>query len=35
MIPIDTSMKRCAAMFHGAPVRGMRTMIVKVTLAYR
>src|SRR4029077_18539746 len=33
MIPIETSMNLCNAMLHGGAERGIRTMMVRVTLA--
>src|SRR5438552_7323853 len=35
MIPTETSMNRCRATIHAGFVRGIKTMIVRVTLAYR
>ena len=33
MIPTETSMNRCRATIHAGFVRGIKTMIVRVTLA--
>jgi len=35
MIPTETSMNRCRATIHAGFERGIKTMIVRVTLAYR